>query len=142
MPKVHTVQKARKDHPPDIKKGDTYYHWKFRYGGLWRSKTYPKPWQLTQSPFLQQLYQLQEYQFDPEDLEASRDDLVNQIQELLDECQESLDNMPKHLQDSSSSGELLQERIDGLESWISDLENVDLEAEMALEDLEACDCPL
>ncbi len=49
MPRVKK-QIAAKDYPDQgIQKGDTYFKWSFRYGGTVKSKTYPRPSQLTQS---------------------------------------------------------------------------------------------
>ena len=49
MPRVK-VQRANKDYPrAGIKKGDTYYKWKFRYGPIMRSLKRPRPSQLTRS---------------------------------------------------------------------------------------------
>ena len=60
MPRVHHV-KAAKDYPDHgIKKGEMYFHWKFRYGGKHRSKVRPRSSQLTQSDFLSQMYGIQE----------------------------------------------------------------------------------
>lgn len=127
MPKVHTVKAARKDYPDShIKVGDTYYWWSFRFGPTIKSKVYPKRGQLTQSAFLQEYYSLEEFEFDSDDLENSVDDLVGQIDGLCSECQSSLDNMPDGLRESSDSGMLLQERIDALESWVSELQSIDL----------------
>jgi hypothetical protein len=155
MPKVHTVQKAAKDYP-GIKKGDKYYWWKFRFGSKQMSKTYPKRSQLTQSSFLQTLYTLQdEFIFDDEDPGSSRDELINEIENLRDECQYSLSNMPEHLQETSDSGLMLQERIEALEAWASELEQVDCDIDDDLEEeereerveaiiaeLQACECAL
>lgn len=132
MPKVHHVKRARKDNPV-AKKGEPYYWWQFAFGPKQYSKTPPKRSQLTQSSFLSQLYDLQDgmqERLQNVSLDTIQDvvtDLVDELQAMLDECQDSLDNMPEHLQEASSSGELLQERIDNLESWITDLENIDLE---------------
>ena len=42
MPRVNYVKKARKAIPgADIKVGDAYYWWKFRYGGKHVSKIRP-----------------------------------------------------------------------------------------------------
>ena len=60
MPRVYTVKSARKAHGNTIAVGDTYYWWKFRYGGKRVSKTYPKPWQLTQSTYKQTLLLLED----------------------------------------------------------------------------------
>lgn len=129
MTRVRKVKKAQKDYPRfGIKKGDTYYWWKFNFRPEIKSKTYPTRSQLTNSGFLKDLYELED------NLDPDRDDLsgwvestVEQIQEMIDQCQESLDNMPEALQESSDSGQMLQERIDALEAWISDLESVDIE---------------
>jgi len=61
--------------------------------------------------------------------------LISDIEELKDETQNSLDNMPSQLQDADS-GQLLQERIDALESWVSDLQSIDLSIEDDLTDEE------
>jgi chromosome segregation ATPase len=131
MPRVHFVKKARKDNPA-VKAGESYYHWSFRFGGKRYSKTYPKRSQLTQSGFLSELYDLQDGIDDRfkdlktgEDFDTALQDLISEVEGLRDECQDSLDNMPEHLQDSSSSGELLRERVDALEQWVSELDGVD-----------------
>lgn len=132
MARAHFVQKARKDNPA-AKKGESYWWWKFRYGGKRYSKTRPKPSQLTQSGFLSEMYSITEaYETlfgsceNLEDMAAERDSMVGDLESLKDECESSLEAMPEHLQDTSMSGELLTERIEGLESWISELENVEL----------------
>lgn len=146
MPKVHHVKKCRKDYPEkDIKKGDEYWWWKFNFGPTIRSKTKPRRSQLTRSGFLSQLYEIQDNSSrwdditSTDDFEAIRDDLINELTELKEECECNLENMPQHLQESSQSGETLTERIDGLDSWISDLESVDLEIdeELDVEDRES-----
>ena len=152
MPKVHFVKKARKDYPEaGIKKGESYYWWKFRYGGIQRSKTFPKKWQLTRSEFLSRVYQIED-ELDnidviiegkkPEEVETEIqsfiDEITMEIDELKDECQEKLDNMPEQLQDSSDAGVLLQERIEALGNWIDCLESIDIsiDEELKGEDLE------
>jgi len=59
MPRVNFVQKARKDNPV-AKAGESYYWWKFRYGGKHYSLTRPRESQLTQSEFLGAMYSLLE----------------------------------------------------------------------------------
>jgi len=130
MARVTHVKKARKAYKSDgIKKGDSYYWWKFRYSGKIRSKTPPRPSQLTQSAFLSTLYQIQEsiedYSIDEagsvSDIECFVDEVKSQIEELRDQCEESRENMPESLQDSPT-GELLQERYDALDDWHSELD--------------------
>jgi len=145
--KVHFVKKARKDYPEDgIKKGESYYWWKPRYGGIRRSKTYPSRQELTQSEFLCRVYDIEdelsvirtqietniEGKNKEEIEELIRDALemiIIEIGELRDECEDKLYNMPEQLQDTSEAGILLQERIDALEDWISELENIDISIE-------------
>jgi len=131
MPRVYHVKSARKKNPvADV--GESYYWWKFAFGPKRFSKTYPKRSQLTQSSFLSQLYDLEdgldaEVQF--EDCQSRLDEIVDTLNELMDECQSSLDNMPEHLQDTSDSGITLTERIDALESAISDYESIEIPEE-------------
>jgi len=150
MPKVHFVKKARKDHPPDIKKGESYYHWKFRYGGIRRSKTRPKPSQLTQSEFLSQLYDLQERRDavcehgptdDFDSFKTEIEDIADEIESLGEECSEKHDNMPEQLQDGDV-GQLLEERASRCEDMAQELrdavecsgaEDYDPEADVLLE---------
>lgn len=127
MTTLHFVKKARKDNPV-VKAGQPYYWWKFAYGSKRYSEKRPPRSALTQSSFLSQLYDLED-SIDVQgesDLEGHRDSIVERLEEMRDECQESFDNIPESLQEAPS-GELLQERIDGLESWGSDLENIDCE---------------
>lgn len=125
MPKVHRVAKARKDQKgAGIKKGDTYYWWKFRYGGKHVSKTYPKPSQLTQSEYLSGLLSLEETGWSGdtrEDAAQSFRDVAGEVQDLGEEQGNRRDNMPESLQDSET-GELLQTRADRCEEITQALE--------------------
>jgi len=133
MPRVN-VQKANKNYPSEgIKKGETYYKWKFRYGPLVRSAIKPRRSQLTQSEFLGWLYDTQDGwdgRFlgcaDQDDLDSAVEEAVSEIQEQIDELEEKMGNLPEQFQDAGP-GEILQERIDGLDSWMSDLESVNTE---------------
>lgn len=151
MPRVYAV-KARKDYPDQgIRRGDTYYKWRTRPGGrgsgiTHRSATYPKPWQLTRSPFLQQLYLIQDEianleTGEPGDgsLESEVLNLAQRLRELGEQCQESLDNMPDVLRETSESGLLLQERIDACEQAADDLEAAvsDLNSDSDQDDLDS-----
>lgn len=130
MPRVHYVKKARKDNPA-VSAGEPYYWWKFRYGGKHYSATPPRRSQLTQSAFLSELYELEDTLAEPDtlgELEEIRDELVKGLEELRDMAQESLDSMPEPLQEGDT-GQLLQERVDGLEGWVSDLESLSFETE-------------
>ena len=141
MPKVNYVKKARKDYSEaGIKRGDSYYWWKFPYGPKIRSATHPKRSQLTQSEFLAWYYDLQDHIADltPEDfdqIEAERDAVVDEVDDQIGELEGRLDNMPDGLREESDSGQLLQERIDLLTEWRDSLESADADMyrEMALD---------
>lgn len=143
MTRAHFVKKAQKDYPEfGIKKGDSYWHWAFAFGPKYKSKTQPTRSQLTRSSFLSTLYSIEDGISNAfkecttsDDLESSMEQLISDIEELRDETQNSLDNMPSQLQDADS-GQLLQERIEALESWISDLQSIDLSIEDDLSDEE------
>jgi hypothetical protein len=85
MPKVIFVKKAQKDIPgTNIKKGDSYYWWKFRFGGKRTSKTYPKRSQLTQSDFLQRIYEIEDQLSgasfsEPKDVETFIDEINSEL---------------------------------------------------------------
>lgn len=131
MARLNFVKKARKPRKEDgIKKGDSYYWWKFRFGPMHVSKTRPKRSQLTQSSFKATLYDIEDNiaaLITNDICEGCLDDIISEIENLKDEAQSSLDNMPEHLQETSTSGEMLQNRIEELESWQGELEDVDLE---------------
>jgi len=127
MAKVSFVEKARKDYPNSgIKKGESYYYWKFRFGPLIRSKFRPRPSQLTQSVFMSTILGIQETLEDltlNDDLQSGIDNAKEELENLRDETQEKYDNMPSQLQDADT-GQLLLERIDGAEEMISALEAI------------------
>ena len=133
MPRVYHIKKARKDNPV-AKKGEEYYWWQNAFRAKQFSKTRPKPSQITGSAFLSSLYGLQEdleagFFTDFDSLQSQLDDLAQQLDDLQQECQDSLDNMPEHLQDTSDSGMLLTERIDELESAVSQMQSIEASEE-------------
>lgn len=138
-----TLTKLDRSQPEDendeilINVGESYYTWCFYGGQPQYSKERPKPSQLTQNWFKQELYSIQEKieEFEPEDVEDVAtfiDEIRDDAESLRDECQEHLDNMPEQLQDSDS-GQTLQERIDNLDSVIGDIDNFDSEFESEIE---------
>ena len=138
MTKAHFVKKARKDVNDEIKKGDSYWWWTFRCGGKYIkyvSKTPPKRQQLTQSEFTKNVYGIED-DLDSiksaDDIESGIESAVCAIEDLVSECQDRLDSMPEQLQESSSSGQLLQERIDSLQDWMDTLQSVDTEIDESL----------
>lgn len=114
-----------------IAKGESYFWWQFMNGGKNFSKEVPKRSQLTQSGFLSGLYELEDRISEmkcetKEDFDSEKEDIMSEIENMKDECQGSLDNMPEQLQ-SAPTGELLQERIDNLDSWYSEIESIEVE---------------
>lgn len=120
MPMVHYVKKARKaNKAAGIKKGDSYYWWKFRYGGKQVSKTHPKQSQLTQSEYLSSMYSIQE---GVESISGSIQDAIDElrsakenVEEVMQNCEEKADNLENAL-------ETLRERIDYCASLLDGLE--------------------
>ena len=124
MPKVHHVKKARHRHGI-IKKGESYYWWKFRRGPKQFSTRYPRPSQLTQSPFWSQLFAIQEgLPNDPDSVEDAISQLVDDLASLRDETQEKVDNVPDSLTDSPTA-ELLRDRVEALDEAINTIESLD-----------------
>lgn len=142
MPRVHFVKKARKDYLNfGIKKGDSYYYWEFRYGGVHKSKVRPRPSQLTQSEFLGTVYSIQEQIEDlstDEDFQSFIDGLVEELETLRDDCDDKLSNMPDQLQDAPT-GELLQNRSGDIDEMISELESIDTDVDEEKEEDETDD---
>lgn len=112
-----------------VRKGESYYWWKFAFGPKRYSKSMPTRSQLTQSSFLADLYDLEDdinsaTASNTDDLNSLRDEWVERIESMRDQCQDNRDNMPEQLQEVGS-GEILGERIDALDAWIDDLNGVD-----------------
>lgn len=133
MTRLHFVKKSRKEQKDTttgqmIPVGSSYYWWQFAFGRKNISLTQPKPQQLTQSAYDSTIMDIQDAlgELTTDDLESQVGDITSQIEELKSDCEDKLSNMPENLQESSSSGQLLQERIDALESWLSDIQGVDL----------------
>mgnify|MGYP001601664161 CR=1 FL=1 len=137
MAKATHVMRSRKDIPEGvcgikggIPKGTSYYWWKFKRFGKRFSLTPPKRSQLTRSSFYSAIYDLEDAVISKAGandlLQSIRDDVVSSLEDVRDECQNSLDNMPDGLQ-QGPTGELLQERIDAMDSAISEFEDLELE---------------
>lgn len=61
-----------------------------------------------------------------EKFEEIKAEAIDQLSEIRDEEQEAYDNLPEALQDSER-GENMQDCIDALEYFMSDLENMEIE---------------
>jgi hypothetical protein len=144
MTRAHHVKHARKDNPDHgIKKGDSYYWWKFMRGGKHYSKTAPKPSQLTRSEFWSAVYSVQEdFTATPDfiaDVESQVEEIKSRLQDISDETQSKLDNMPQGLQDGDT-GQLMQKRIDAISDAIGTLESLDISFETNDEQSEGEKC--
>jgi len=130
MARVHFVKSARKKNPV-AKKGESYYWWQHRFRPKQFSKDPPKRSATTQSSFNATLWDIEDDSIAgavaDDSLAGTRDEVVSALQGLHDECESNLQNMPDHLQESSQSGQTLQERINALESAISEFEDLELD---------------
>lgn len=130
-------QKARKTYvcakcQQKINIGDEYWKHSFMYGPVViHCNKHPfKRAELTHSDYLQTIYSLiddESMAADmPSELEETRDEYVSTLEDLRSQCEDSLDNIPEQLRDADA-GTLLQERIDRVDSAISDLEDIEFE---------------
>ena len=134
MGKVDFVKAARKNWTcqkcgKPIDKGTSYYRGEVNFGPTFIRCTECKlePWEVTSSDYQRAIGRLvakwqEEYSLD----EDGRDQLIDDLEALQDEQQEKLDNMPEQLQDSVT-GQLLQDRIDGLECAKDALSLIDID---------------
>ena len=126
--------KARKEYKcskcgETIKVGDIYLKGTpFRMKPIIRCKICGlRHWELSSSDYVQGVGRVcdcweQEYGCDEDTAQSIADELSN----ILDTTQDNLDNMPEGLQEGDT-GQLLQERIDNLDSAINELECIDYE---------------
>jgi len=131
MPRVHFVEKARKDNPI-CKKGESYYHWKFRHGPKKYSKIKPRPSQLTQSVFLSTVYDINDRiealeALDLDELQSQISEISDELRTLGDEQQDNMYNMPDGLQ-QGDTGQLLERRADECANLADQLEELDFDS--------------
>jgi hypothetical protein len=139
MARVTFVKSARKDNPV-AKKGESYYWWKPMVGGRGGAKRYskerPSRSQLTQSEFLSTLYDIEDGSMSeaqsPEDFRG----VAEALRELGQEQQDKYDNMPEGLQ-QGDTGQMLEERASGCDSWADEIDTAADELESELETLDA-----
>ena len=124
--------KARKEYKcskcgETIKVGETYLKGTpFRRSPVIRcTKCGLRRWELSSSDYVQGVGRVcdcweEDYGCD----EDTAQSIADELDTIKDDCQDSLDNMPEGLQEGDT-GQLLQERIDNLDSAVSDLECID-----------------
>ncbi len=135
--RLHFVKRARKADPKaGIAKGDSYFWWKFRYSGVQKSKTRPRPSQLINSPFLRTIAEIEEElsmltvgDNNPDDVRDAIDNAKSELENLQSETQDSFDNMPEGLQ-QGDTGQMLEGRIESVEEMIGELDSIDTEQGM------------
>lgn len=112
-----------------IEKGQPYFRGEINFGPtiIRCRRCGLQPWEITTSEFKLRVGELvytwsDNYTLDEDGVES----LISDLEDIRDDQQDRLDNMPEQLQEASS-GELLQERIDMLESAIDELSNIDFD---------------
>lgn len=134
MGKVQVITKSRKEYKCSkcgkvIPAGSRYYKGEINFGPtiIRCTECGLEHWEVTTSDYQLRageiVYRWRENYDTSEDGIAS---IVSDLEELRDELQDRLDNMPEGLQEGDI-GQLLQERIDALDSAISDLESIDID---------------
>ena len=124
--------KARKEYKcskcgQTIKVGDTYLKGTpFRRSPVIRcTKCGLRSWELSSSDYVQGVGRVCDcWEEDYGCGEDTAQSIADELDTIKDNCQDSLDNMPEGLQEGDT-GQLIQERIDNLDSAISDLEAID-----------------
>jgi len=125
--KLHHVKKARKHHGKTVRRGMSYFWFKFPRRPRVVSLTKPRRSALTQSAFLGALWDAEDslgevandgdFAALAEACRASADS----VRELGQGCEESLANMPESLQ-NGPTGELLRERVEACERIADELD--------------------
>jgi chromosome segregation ATPase len=113
-----------------VKAGDSYYWWKFHFGGKHFSKTHPRPSQLTQSEYLSSAYallqeQIEDMEIKDDNLEDVADELrsvADEVRTLGQEQEDKIGNMPDSLQDGETA-QMMRGRAEACEEVAGELES-------------------
>lgn len=135
MGKVSVIKKSRKEYRCSrcgkvIPVGSTYYKGEINFGPtiVRCSDCKLESWEVTTSDYQlaagEIVYRWKENYGEAED---AIDNIISDLQDIADDLQGRLDNIPEGLQEGDV-GQLLQERIDALESAISELESIDVDS--------------
>lgn len=127
--------KARKEYKCSkcgevIKLGDTYIKGTpFRRSPVIRcTKCGLRSWELSSSDYVLSVGKVcEDWREDYELGESTAQEIADELSNIRDNVQDSYDNLPENFQ-YSENGERLQERIDNLDSAISELEAIDYES--------------
>jgi hypothetical protein len=132
MPRLHFVNKARKNHKEaNVKKGESYYWWAFRIGrssSKHYSKTKPRRSQLTMSEFYSGMYDFEDNMpnIDDEADPSIVDDIrgtADEVRSFGDEQNEKADNMESAWPNGNPTIDLLRERAESCESIAQEIES-------------------
>lgn len=137
MPRVNFVKKAQKDDPNyGIKKGDSYYWWKFRHGGVRKSKEPPRQSQLTQSDKKSRAYEAMErvedallafeLVHDLDQLNSEIEQASSDLNDVAQEYREAAEAIRENFSESPTADEC-EEKADNIEAYASDLDSLSLE---------------
>lgn len=126
--------KARKEYVcskcgTNIKVGEEYVKGTpFRMKPIIRCKACGlRHWELSSSDYIQAVGRVCDcWQEDYGIEEDTPQSIADELSTIRDDLQDRYDNLPENFQ-YSENGEMMQERIDNLDSAISDLENIDYE---------------
>lgn len=145
MPRVHTVTNNRKEQKcgkcgATVTVGAGYRHWSFRYGGKVKRCLVcpaPRPSELTQSGYLQQLYGAQENfddtvsGLDRSDWEGFRDAIVSSLEDAEQTARDCVDEYEDALSEWEHGNSMIEEKKDACEEWADALESAksDIEGE-------------
>lgn len=134
MGKVSIINKSRKEFKCNkcgkvIPAGSKYYKGEINFGPtiVRCEECKLESWEVTTSDYQLSVGQIVYRWRDDYNLEEGvNEDIASALEEIRDDLQDKLDNMPEGLQEGDV-GQLLQERIDALDSAIEDLNSFDLD---------------
>lgn len=134
MGKIKMIQKSRKDYKCSkcgkiIPKGSSYWKGELNFHpSIYRClKCGLKNYEVTTSSYVSQVGEIvEDWSESYSAEEGCWEEISSALGEIRDELECNLENMPEQLQESET-GQLLQERIESLESVMSDLENADID---------------
>lgn len=146
MARAHFVKKARKDNPV-VKRGESYYWWKFKRGPKMFSTKPPRPSQLTQSDKISRVLAAGESVGDA--VSSARDDMggedatsnldavisaleeaASEMGEVAEEYRESAESIREHFSESETADQC-DEKADHLEEVQGEIESAQSTVEEA-----------
>lgn len=133
MAKVQVIQKSRKENRcskcgATIPVGSKYFKGEINFGPtiVRCERCKLQPWEVTTSDYILSVGEIV-YNW-RDNYPVCEDDVAEQIadafEDVMNDQEERYENMPENLQ-NSPNGELLQERINALDSVINDLQSID-----------------